>query len=175
MKHFPISFFVSKHLKGKEPPVSNNKRVCNKNHHFQKILLFVTFYPHFLIRSVCRFVYNVLCPLLHTKNEHFPWSERLRTSQNVPSCKSIHFSAFYEASEFCWQIGLNFLQHMRPHHTLYALGVAQHAFYWSVMLFWGKFWSYSCVAIFSCTFSLWYFLHVFQLCKQGSSYFLKIM
>ena len=25
-----------------------------------------------------------------------------------------HISASYEASEFCWQIGLNFLQHLRP-------------------------------------------------------------
>ena len=28
------------------------------------------------------------------------------------------FSASYEASEFCWQIGLNFLQHLRPCHIL---------------------------------------------------------
>ena len=26
-----------------------------------------------------------------------------------------HFSASCEASEFCWQIGLNFLQHLRPY------------------------------------------------------------
>ena len=27
-----------------------------------------------------------------------------------------HFSASYGASEFCWQIGFNFLQHLRPCH-----------------------------------------------------------
>ena len=26
-----------------------------------------------------------------------------------------HFSASFDASEFCWQIGLNFLQHLRPY------------------------------------------------------------
>ena len=29
-----------------------------------------------------------------------------------------HFSASYEASEFCWQIRLNFPQHLRPCHIL---------------------------------------------------------
>ena len=29
-----------------------------------------------------------------------------------------YFSASYEASEFCWQNGLNFLQHLRPCHIL---------------------------------------------------------
>ena len=27
-----------------------------------------------------------------------------------------HFSASYETSDFCWQIGLYFLQHLRPSH-----------------------------------------------------------
>ena len=30
-----------------------------------------------------------------------------------------HFSASSEASEFCWQIGLNFLQHLRPYRTYF--------------------------------------------------------
>ena len=33
-----------------------------------------------------------------------------------------HFSASYEASEFCWQIVLNFLQHLRPCHISHWSG-----------------------------------------------------
>ena len=32
-----------------------------------------------------------------------------------------HFSASYEALDFCWQIGLNFLQYLRPYHTLFCI------------------------------------------------------
>ena len=60
---------------------------------------------------------------------------RVEITPKCSSLKSIHFNASYEASEFCWQIGLIFLQHLRPYLTLYASGVAQDAFYWSFMLF----------------------------------------
>ena len=32
-----------------------------------------------------------------------------------------HFSASYEASDFCWQIGLNFLQYLRPYRILFCI------------------------------------------------------
>ena len=37
-----------------------------------------------------------------------------------------HFSASYEAPEFCWQIGLNFLQHLRTCHICICFSVQSY-------------------------------------------------
>ena len=37
-----------------------------------------------------------------------------------------HFSASYEALYFCWQIGLNFLQHLRPCHMVVIVIMMRH-------------------------------------------------
>ena len=37
-----------------------------------------------------------------------------------------HFSASYEASDFCWQIGLYFLQHLRTSHITDTINCFMH-------------------------------------------------
>ena len=98
--------------------------------------------PHSLYESLASSSFQVMPIFLPLKKANFrclfglnPFSRqkgRLSPSACHTYLKSLcingqfwlsgnHFCASYEALDFCWQIGLNFLQYLRPYRILFCI------------------------------------------------------
>ena len=80
---------------------------CRWNRPFLGVFFINLFFP-----PNCR-LSPVAC---HTILKSLRISGQFRLSGN-------NVSTSYEASEFCWQIVVNFLQHLRPYHIIFAVPV----------------------------------------------------